>query len=281
MNHTDPSSTPLVSVMMPARNAAAHLEATVRSIQAQTYQNWELVFVDDGSQDDTLKVINRLAAGDPRIRVFPMAHGGRGRARNACIERARGEFVAVCDADDVSFPHRFEKQVAFLKANPSIGGVGSWWVPFAGEAPGGPVPIREFPTTPEDIRRAFARKKMRFHNATVMLRASLFRDHGAYDVELRRAQDYEFFSRLSRRGVQFAAIPEPLLYYRQEADIPSIQYFRENGMFMAYADRVLSGHGRGFDQFAQSLLGRLWRIYYTVKFGYFYLKLFAMQRMGR
>lgn len=268
---------PLVSIMMPARNVAAVITDTIASIQAQTYKNWELVFVDDGSTDDTVAVVSELARGDSRIKVYPLPHGGRGRARNACIERMTGEFVAVCDADDISFPERFAKQVKYLQDHPEIGAVGAHWIPFADDKPKPGGAVRKFPITPQELRSAFERQKMRFHNATVMLRRSLYAKYGGYNVELRRAQDYEFFSRLSRRGVDFASLDEPLLFYRQEADIPSQAYFLENGMYMAYADRLLDGEKNDFAAFAASSKGMFWRLYYKTKYVYFYLKMLALQ----
>jgi glycosyltransferase involved in cell wall biosynthesis len=281
MNTNQLNENPLVSIMMPARNAGRYLANTIASIQKQTYENWELIFVDDGSTDDTLSVIQNIAINEPRIRVFPMPYGGRGRARNTCVEQIRGEFLAVCDADDVSFPDRFEKQVRYLQRHKEIGGVGSAWVPFATEYPGEPTPVRSFPSEPSQLRKAFANKKMRFHNATVMLRSDLFGKYGGYNVELRRAQDYEFFSRLSRNGILFASLPEPLLFYRQEAEVPSITYFRENGMFMAFADRILSGDRQTFDSFSKSISGRFWHSYYTGKFAYFYAKITLLNSIGR
>lgn len=271
------SQQPLVSIMMPARNVSGVIADTIASIQAQTYQNWELAFVDDGSTDDTVAVVSELARGDSRIKVYPLPHGGRGRARNACIERMTGEFVAVCDADDVSFPERFAKQVKYLQDHPEIGAVGAHWIPFASAKPEQGGAVRKFPITSEELRRAFERKKMRFHNATVMLRRSLYGQYGGYNVELRRAQDYEFFSRLSRRGVNFASLDEPLLFYRQEASIPSRAYFLENGMFMAYADRLLDGEKNDFATFAASPAGVFWRLYYKTKYIYFYLKMLALR----
>jgi glycosyltransferase involved in cell wall biosynthesis len=266
--------------MMPSHNASRYLETTIASIQNQSYTNWELVFVDDGSTDNTLAVIRAAAETDPRIRVFAMPHGGRGKARNTCIENVRGEFVAVCDSDDVLFPERFAKQVSFLIAHQEVGVVGSWWVPFSTYKPIQNVPIRKFPTEPAQLKTAFGRGKMRFHNATAMIRADLFKRFGAYNVELRRAQDYEFFSRLSRGGVLFATLPEPLLYYRQETAIATLAYFRENGMFMAYADQVLNGGKVTFNDFAASPLGRAWNIYYTLKYCYFYLKISSLRLIG-
>lgn len=278
---TSTPNLPLVSIMMPARNAAKYLVATIESIQKQTYPHWELIFVDDGSTDDTLTVIQTFALLDTRIRVYPMPFGGRGRARNTCLAHVRGKYLAVCDADDISFPNRFEKQVAFLEAHPNIGVIGSAWIPFAKEFPTETKPVRAFPSTSMEIQKAFKRGKMRVHNATVMLRSDLLNDFGTYNVELRRAQDYEFFSRMSRQGVLFASMPEPLLYYRQEADIPSIAYFRENGMFMAYADTILNGRTQTFNEFATSITGKFWHSYYTAKYLYFYLKLTFQNSAGR
>jgi glycosyltransferase involved in cell wall biosynthesis len=266
-------SPPLISVMMPCHNGAPFLDATIASLRAQTYTHWELLFVDDGSTDDTLDIIRRHAARDARIRVFAMPHGGRGRARNTCIGKLRGQFVAVCDADDISRPERFARQVAYLEAHPEIGVLGSGWIPFVRDIGQAGKPAARIPCTPLAIRDQFARGKMRFHNATAMLRANLFDRFGPYNAELRRAQDYEFYSRLSRAGVLFAALPEPLLYYRQEGKIASLMYFRENGMFMSYADRLLSGRSELFADFAASLRGRAWYSYYTLKYAYFYLKM--------
>ena len=274
------NNNPLISVMMPCHNAEKYLAATVKSIQNQTYPNWELIFVDDGSTDGTLALIQQLAKNDPRIIVYNMPRGGRGRARNLCIEHAHGIFVAVCDADDISFPERFSKQVNYLITHPDIGAVGSWWIPFATDEPSMQGPVRAFPTDAMQLKMEFSKGKMRFHNATAMIRASLFKSFGAFNVELRRAQDYEFYSRLSREGILFSTLPEPLLFYRQESSIPSLYYFRENGMYMAYADCVLSGSTETFDVFSASRIGAFWYGYYSVKYIYFFLKLYFSRLRG-
>jgi glycosyltransferase involved in cell wall biosynthesis len=271
---------PLVSVMMPARNVAAVVTDTIRSIQAQTYRHWELVFVDDGSTDSTLAVVNRLARVDARIKVYGLPHGGRGRARNACLERSTGSLVAVCDADDISFPTRFEKQVRYLQQNPSVGAVASWWIPFSTAQPGIGGRVDRFPTDPSELQRCFRRGKMRFHNATAMIRMQLFQQFGGYHPEQKRAQDYEFFARVSRAGVRLAALPEPLLYYRQAADVPSLAYFHENGMYMAYADSLLAGKTHPFGVFRQSAAGWFWSVYYLIKYVYWATKLKARRLPG-
>jgi len=271
---------PLVSVMMPARNAAKFLPATIESIQSQTYTNWELIFVDDGSTDNTLEIVRGFALLDQRIRVFAVEFGGRGRARNECLKNIRGEYLAVCDADDISFRDRFEKQVSFLQDHPEISVVGSAWVPFATDSPLQCKPVRSFPIDSNDIQEAFSNGKMRFHNATAMLRCYLLKEFGGYNAELKRAQDYEYFSRMSRKGILFAALSEPLLFYRQESEIPSIGYFCENGMYMAYADQILDGHVTDFESFSISWMGKFWWCYYNIKYLYFFAKIYVLNRAG-
>lgn len=261
-----------MSVMMPAKDAASTLRSTIDSIQSQTYQDWELILIDDGSSDGTYDLAMSYAATDSRVKPSRIEHGGRGKARNACIERATGEFIAVCDADDISFPERFERQVTALRARPTLGVVGSWWIPFHGDNPNPDAAWGRMPVDPEDIAAKFRRGKMKMHNATVMMRASLFDQFGKYKVEQRRAQDYELFKRMANQGVQFANLPEPLLYYRQPGGVPTRSYFCESGLYMTYADATLSGYTGTFDEFWHSRSGLLWRQYYKLKYIYFYLK---------
>lgn len=96
---------PLVSIVMPCYQNGQTLARTVRSIQAQTEENWELIAVDDGSRDDTLSVLERLARDEPRMRVIHQENGGVSAARNAGIEAARGTWLSFVDADDHLLPH--------------------------------------------------------------------------------------------------------------------------------------------------------------------------------
>lgn len=91
---------PKVSIVMPCYQSGQTVERTVRSIQAQTMEDWELIAVDDGSVDDTLDVLRRLAAQEPRMRVIHQENGGVSAARNAGMERASGEWLSFVDADD-------------------------------------------------------------------------------------------------------------------------------------------------------------------------------------
>lgn len=109
---------PLVSIMMPAYNAGAFIYDAIMSIRNQTYKNWELIIVDDGSEDLTLEMARACADEDARIRVKTIPHGGCPVARNVCIKMCQGKIIARQDADDICSPKRIEKQVNWLLENP-------------------------------------------------------------------------------------------------------------------------------------------------------------------
>ena len=103
---------PVVSVIVPCYQSGATVERTLRSIQQQTFRDWELIAVDDGSQDDTLSVLHRLAAKEPRMRVIHQANGGVSSARNAGQDAAAGEWITFVDADDHLPEHAIERLLA-------------------------------------------------------------------------------------------------------------------------------------------------------------------------
>lgn len=105
----------LVSIMMPAYNAARYIRQSIDSALAQTYTNWELIVVNDGSKDETGALAESYA--DPRIRVIHQANGGEAVARNTALDAMRGEYIAFLDADDLYLPHHLETTVSYLKAH--------------------------------------------------------------------------------------------------------------------------------------------------------------------
>ena len=122
-------SKPLVSVVVPAYNAARHLGATLAAASAQTYGNLEVIVVDDGSKDDTAAVAAAHAAADPRIRVYQQPNRGVAAARNLGVERASGSFIAPLDADDLWHPRKLERQVRRMEqGGTQMGLVYTWWV---------------------------------------------------------------------------------------------------------------------------------------------------------
>ena len=106
----------LVSIIMPSYNCGLYVEETIRSVQAQTYKNWEIIFVDDCSTDDTIKLVQNIQLSDKRIRLFQnKINSGAAITRNHALSEAKGKWIAFLDSDDLWEPTKLERQVAFME----------------------------------------------------------------------------------------------------------------------------------------------------------------------
>ncbi len=204
-----------VSVVLPVRDAVTTVARAIESIRGQTFVDWELIVVDDGSQDGTDAVLAGLARTDARIRVIEQGRLGVAAAFNAGLAVARGEYVARMDADDESHPERLAAQVAFLDApeNADVGVAGSL-VEFGGDRAtrGGyalHVDWLNTIVTPEQI--ALHRfEESPLANPSVMFRRELVARHEACrDGDF--PEDYELWLRWLDAGVRMAKVPRVLL----------------------------------------------------------------------
>lgn len=116
----------LVSIITPCYNGAKYISETIESVIAQTYKDWEMIIVDDGSVDNSAEIVSRYASTEPKIRYFRQENAGSAAARNAGIRMAEGQYIALLDADDVWMPSFLEKQIAFMKANDTVCVCGSY-----------------------------------------------------------------------------------------------------------------------------------------------------------
>jgi len=200
---------PLVSIAMPFYNAAATIRAAVRSILMQTFTDWELLLCDDGSTDNGRELA--ASSGDPRIVVWG---GGQrlqlGARLNECISRARGEYIARMDADDIAYPQRLEKQLRFLADHPAVDLAGGWAVLFAGA--GVAAGKRADPVEHADITRQ-PLHTFRLIHPTFMGKAAWFRRYW-YRADAIRCEDHDLLFR-ARRESRYANLPEIVLGYRQ------------------------------------------------------------------
>lgn len=204
-------SPPLVSVVMSFHNAAASLEAAIRSIQFQTYENWELILLDDGSRDGSGDIARRIE--DARIRLVGDAQcKGLSVRLNQGVRLAQGEFIARMDADDVAFPERFEKQVAFLLAHPETDLLATDTLMV--DADGTAIGILAAGHSHEAIcRRPWVGFSM--PHPTWMGKTEWFRRY-PYDEKALKAQDQTLLLRAYRSN-RFAGLAEPLLAYTYDA----------------------------------------------------------------
>ena len=119
------TATPTVSVVMPVYNTEAYLADAIGSILAQTFTDWELICVDDGSSDCSLDVLRRYERADSRIRVISRSNTGVARARNEGMALARGRYIAAMDSDDVALAERLRRQVDYMESDPECVGLGA------------------------------------------------------------------------------------------------------------------------------------------------------------
>jgi glycosyltransferase involved in cell wall biosynthesis/cyclopropane fatty-acyl-phospholipid synthase-like methyltransferase len=208
---------PTVSVIIPAFNVASYLTQAAHSALHQTHQDLELVIVDDGSTDETPHVADSLRAASPaRVHVIHQANQGLSQARNAALEAARGEFVALLDGDDLWMPTFIERQLSVLRAHPEADIV-TGNARFLGGACNGrparphpdPRPVPSLPTILADEESVFIMS---------VFRRTVCDSIGLFNRTLRTNEDYEFWLRAALAGHRFVRNSEPLGWYRVRAD---------------------------------------------------------------
>lgn len=208
------SAAPDLSVVMPAYNAAPYIERAIDSIMSQTFRNLELVIIDDASTDATWNIVSGRAALDDRIRAFRNETNlGVSAATNRGVELAKAPLIGRMDADDISDPTRFEKQVDEFRAHPHYAVLGTY-ASHTNEEEQALSLSRTGPASEAEYAelRAKGEPTMVF-GGTALFTKELFERVGGYDPRFRRAVDLEFFDRMSDHG-PVVALPEPLLLYR-------------------------------------------------------------------
>ncbi len=209
-------SMPAISVIMPVYNAGDYLHAAIESILSQSFRDYEFLIFDDGSEDESLSVIEGYAKTDDRIRVFRRAHGGHTALLNEGIDVCRSSYIARMDADDISLPGRFKSQYEFMEAHPEVVALGTNAVIIDPE--GMPVGEVKSPGTHSDIDT--------FHmngrgggivHPSVMMRTEALRSIGGYRTELEPAEDLDLFLRLAEVG-KLENLSKTLLQYRHHFD---------------------------------------------------------------
>ena len=199
-----------ISIIIPAYNAESTIKSTIESVQKQTYRDYELIVIDDGSTDRTAKIVCEIA--DERLKFFSYQNAGVSVARNRGIQQATGEYIAFLDADDLWTRDKLEKQVAILETNPEVGVVYSQTsyidsqsnllyncnpVSFAGNV------------LPELLLTNF------LHNGSnPLIRQQAVATVGGFDSNITSCEDWDYYLRLAAL-YPFAVVPEYQILYRQ------------------------------------------------------------------
>ena len=215
--HMSRRSEALVSVVIPAFNAAVTIGETLRSVCAQTHRALEIIVVDDGSSDDTVGIVRRFREHDARISLIEQANSGVAAARNAGAAVARGSFLAPVDADDLWHPLKIQKQLAaFAAARSRCGLVYTWFALLDGA--GRVTQQRPGSFASGDVLLPLSRRNFVGNGSSVLMPVSVFRETSGYDPTLRSrggegCEDWKLYLEIAERW-DFAVVPEHLTGYR-------------------------------------------------------------------
>lgn len=198
---------PKLSVLMTVYNGMPYLPEAVESILSQDFKDFECIIVDDGSTDETSRFLKQLQ--DPRLLILSQENGGTAAASNFGLAQCRGEYLARMDADDITLPTRFSKQVRFLDENPEIGLLGTQ-LACMGECRIGKS--LNLPCSNPVIRQSLLKGKHALCHPTLMMRTQLLRDIGGY-WKLRLIDDWDMMLRMTE-VTQAHNLDEVLHHYR-------------------------------------------------------------------
>lgn len=202
---------PEISAVLPVYNGEAYVREAVESILTQTFTDFELIIINDGSTDGSGAILRELAAGDPRIVLVERANGGLVSALNEGIERARADLIARMDADDVAMPDRFARQLARMLGEPDLGVLGSF-IRIMDKA-GRTIRLGDYPVSVAEAAR-FMEHGCPVAHPTVMMRREAVLKAGGYRKLFSHCEDYDLWLRISELGYGIANLPQPLLNYR-------------------------------------------------------------------
>lgn len=200
----------LISVIMSVFNGERYLEEAIKSILNQTFEDFEFIIINDGSTDQSLKMIQKYAQQDSRIKWVSRENLGLVKSLNEAIGLSQGKYIARMDADDIALDKRLEKQFQFLESKPDIGVCGTWVKVFGVDLD---TKVWRLPTCDKDLKASLI-FSVPFAHPTVMYRKNLIdKNKVFYNADYKNAEDYKFWVDLSR-FTAFANLPEALLMYR-------------------------------------------------------------------
>lgn len=206
-----PRGAPTVSVLMCCYNAARWLRDALASVRLQTFEDYELIVVDDGSTDETSAILAHWSAADDRVVVISKSNTGLTDSLNVGLERARGAWIARLDADDVCEPHRLATQLAYLTAHPRVTLLGSGFVEIDQAGRAG----RRYRPPPGGWRLGHLEGMQRFFpHSSAMFRRDLAQRLGGYNSRFSKSQDWDLWLRFAEAS-QLGSLAAPLVRIRK------------------------------------------------------------------
>lgn len=261
---------PAVSVILPAYNCEKFIGKAIQSVLQQTFTDFELIIINDGSTDNTGSVIQTF--DDHRILYFKNP-GNQGliSTLNNAITYAKGKYIARMDGDDISLSERLARQKAFLDENENIAAVAST-IEFINEQgeKGGVWELDRQTITPEQIKKAILRQNCIAH-PSVMMRSEIIKQLKYMEYQ-KNIEDYDLWLRLLNRGYKIAKLDEPLLLYRiHDSSITSVHlkktnpFFKHLGMKIKFLTRFSHISGFSFAVFGTAIMDLIKGIIKAIK----------------
>lgn len=260
----DGDRTPPISVVLPVYNGGATLGRAIESIQTQGHRDWELIVVDDGSEDDSAAKAAAFAEADPRIRVLQSPQRGLVSALNIGCAAARGEFIARMDADDVSHPDRFARQLAWFAQHPDGGLCGTQVTMTGGAIRSGrrryEAWLNHIVTHEDFVRELFVECPIA-HPAFMMRRTAYGAVGGYRDFD--GPEDYDLVMRFWQAGHTMGNVPETLLdWYEQPGRLSMCSPRYDEAAFRRFKRHWLVesriSDGRALYQWGAGEVGKRW-----------------------
>jgi len=223
---------PLISVIIPVYNGEATIKETIASVLNQTFKDFELIVIDDGSTDSTLDVLSSIQ--DPRLKVFSYPNGNQAVSRNRGLSRATGEYISFIDADDLWTPDKLEAQLKALQENPQAGVAYSWTdlIDEAGNFIRGGAKI---------YWKGESHARMLLNDfvesgSNPLIRAEAFKEVGKFDESLPPAEDWDMWIRLAAR-YHYIVVPSVQVLYRIRANSSSTNVLRMEQVSLRIIER--------------------------------------------
>ncbi len=236
---------PLVSVLLPVYNAERYLAEAVESILRQSFSDFELLVIDDGSRDRSGQILQSFAQRDPRIRLLRRENRGLIATLNEMLTLAQGEFLARMDADDLATPDRLALQVQFLQQHPQIVCVGGAFDLI--DAQGRTVQAVPMPEQNAEIQQMLLIGRTIINHPCALIRRSALLQIGGYDPTMRTVEDLDMLLKLGELG-ELANLPDTVLQYRFHFESVSAQnillqnQMAETACRQAWQRRGIEGH---------------------------------------
>jgi len=242
------------------------LAQAIESVLAQTFRDFELLIVDDGSTDGTSAIMDHYARRDARIRIMSQPNRGVSATGNLGFEEARGEWVARLDADDLFLPDKLQRQIAFIRQHPHVRIVGTlgYFINHGGKLIGLVNP--DGPFTRTEFERMAGRGEPVFfvHSSTLMHRQTVLAV-GGYREQLVQAEDVDLWLRMAEKGHLLLKMPAPLLLYRLHGESLTMKRNAEQKRCHRWVMACADARGKGMEEpsletFLQSERCRPWTV---------------------